>query len=68
MSGLIVPFNGFHAAYRQVGLIAPNAALIGEVEIFGVRIPAVIFPMATYSVIPSEAARLPRAKQVLAFC
>jgi carbonic anhydrase/acetyltransferase-like protein (isoleucine patch superfamily) len=37
MSGLIVPFNGFTPRIARSAFIAPSAALIGEVEIFGVR-------------------------------
>lgn len=33
MSGLIVPFKGFTPRIAQSAFIAPNAALIGEVEI-----------------------------------
>lgn len=33
MSGLIVPFNGFVPQVHSTAFVAPNATLIGEVEI-----------------------------------
>ncbi len=33
MSGLIVPFNGFVPQVHRTAFVAPNATLIGEVEI-----------------------------------